>query len=430
MNNLVPELPAVLSSLGHEVKPEGGSYRIAGHGGLVFSLSGGKWLFNHFAGGKGGDAIDLIRRLHPEMTFAQAKALLDQAPKVEAMPEAAVQTSETLEARAAAASAALDAAPHVLEWLAVERGLEPATIARARLGCLAAYKNLPERLTIPVTDAQGRVKTIIYKALFLPDGYKGPRFYEERGCPKTPLILGALADRPVVIIESALDAWLLWQHAGGFCAFAALNGCRAQALPPIGSDIVLVALDSDEAGRTAAQALKTLITEKRPDVKALIWPVPQGYGKDPAEAWKAGLNLKQWLKDGIRLAESGETPPAGQTPCEAQAAPPATRPAQGRTPAPRRPFTMTKGLAWCLERKAALKAQGWTPEELFRRTARHAVRSVQGLAFFPTWQKGDLIETVLTASGAVVFYFKDRHRQYEQTAWPLKTAPWIRRPAP
>ncbi|MDY0191806.1 MAG: CHC2 zinc finger domain-containing protein [Desulfuromonas sp.] len=102
-------------------------------------------------------------------------------------------------------------------------------------------------------------------------------------------------DQPViVVVESQLDAILLDQFVGDLVGVLALGNSSARpddrahdALSR--ANLILVALDSDEAGQTAAE-------------KWLRWydttinsPVPTG--KDPSEAYQQGVDLRQWIID-------------------------------------------------------------------------------------------------------------------------------------
>ncbi len=72
-------------------------------------------------------------------------------------------------------------------------------------------------------------------------------------------------------------------------------------------------------------------------------------------------------------------------------------------------------LAWLKKNKEALRCNGWTAAELFRRN-----KSKQGLAWIGIWQRIDL-EPLLLAGGVIQFFLKDRGTI--QTARPKDMSP-------
>ena len=124
-----------------------------------------------------------------------------------------------------------------------------------------------------------------------------PRYYALPGSNGAQLIAGQ-GSMPVVV-ESELDALLLAQEAGGSITAIALgsaqnkpSGRAAQLIAD--AQKVLVALDSDEAGAKAYWQWwrRNVRQSKR-------WPVPAQYGKDPTEAYQAGMNIRNWLEEGL-----------------------------------------------------------------------------------------------------------------------------------
>jgi hypothetical protein len=130
----------------------------------------------------------------------------------------------------------------------------------------------------------------------------GPRYIIVSGSSSAPMVLGP--DKgAVVVVESELDALLLQQAAGDLCAVIALGS--AQARPDTATHellqntpLILVALDSDEAG--AKSAWQFWPSTYGPKVKR--WPCPAG--KDVSDAWLDGLNVRQWLIAGMFADEA------------------------------------------------------------------------------------------------------------------------------
>jgi hypothetical protein len=102
----------------------------------------------------------------------------------------------------------------------------------------------------------------------------------------------------VVVVESELDAILLNQEAGDLAGVVAMGSAQAkpdrithEALTR--AAVVLVALDSDDAGAKASWAFWPATYGKM----ARRWPCISG--KDPSAARLEGLDLRQWIIAGL-----------------------------------------------------------------------------------------------------------------------------------
>jgi hypothetical protein len=102
-------------------------------------------------------------------------------------------------------------------------------------------------------------------------------------------------DKPVsVLVESELDALLLHQEAGDLVNVISLG--NAQTRPDLGaaeflnqSQLILVALDADQAGATESWRWW-----KEHYRQAHRWPPV--VGKDPGDMWAEGVNLRTWIE--------------------------------------------------------------------------------------------------------------------------------------
>lgn len=99
-----------------------------------------------------------------------------------------------------------------------------------------------------------------------------------------------------VVVESELDAILLHQEASDICGVVGLGSAStrpdAAATERLQSAVhILVSLDADEAGAKASLWWRATFSQ------AETWPVPDG--KDPGEAFKAGVNLREWILAGM-----------------------------------------------------------------------------------------------------------------------------------
>ncbi len=128
-----------------------------------------------------------------------------------------------------------------------------------------------------------------------PEG--DPRYVIVPGSFMAPM-LWPTEIRLAVIVESELDGLLLYQEAGDMMNVVALGSAQgrpdnvtARLLEHM--DVILVALDFDEAGGKAAwQWWRKTYPEK-----VVRWPVPQG--KDPGDYFKSGGSVRAWLSVGF-----------------------------------------------------------------------------------------------------------------------------------
>jgi hypothetical protein len=155
---------------------------------------------------------------------------------------------------------------------------------------------LPRGLVIPRMEGEGVQRLRIRR----PEGE--PRYYVLPGSGSAPLYLGC-QHRAAVVVESELDAWALVAAAGDLVGAYGIGNSSAK--PDTESfarlralDLILVATDFDELDqkgeRAGAKAARWWM-ETFP--QADRWPVP--IGKDPGEAYGAGVNLRDWIKAGI-----------------------------------------------------------------------------------------------------------------------------------
>lgn len=125
-----------------------------------------------------------------------------------------------------------------------------------------------------------------------------PRYYVLPGSNMDCLVRPERG-RAYVVVEAELDAMLVEREAGDLAGVVALgNSSRRpnirthRALADAAA--VLVALDYDGAG------VKSGGWWERTYTHAKYWPVPEG--KDPAEAYQAGVDLREWVAEGLPAA--------------------------------------------------------------------------------------------------------------------------------
>ena len=229
-----------------------------------------------------------------------------------------------------------------LAWLAA-RGLDLAAVTRYRLGWNPGEKGkdlyrareawgletvlkddgkakklwIPLGLIIPyyVGDLLQRVR------IRRPEGE--PRYYLVPGSNMAPMILSSrdgaarVGGKAWVIVESELDA-LLIHHLAGDLAGAISQG-NSTAKPDAAASyvltsalVILVALDSDHAGMQASAWWQQHFPQSE------RWPVP--VGKDPGDAFKAGVDIRAWVKAGLPPVMT--LPPAAKPVAKPASAPP------------------------------------------------------------------------------------------------------------
>lgn len=288
--------------------------------------------------GNGGDAIQFLRDFDG-LTFRQAcerlgRALPDSRDlrSMKAKPKQAdwtprdpVEPEATWRGKAKSlvfwASEQLMANDAQMQWLA-DRGIGEDAVIKFWLGWLpedlyrgreswglSSVKNeesgkerplwLPEGLVIPWISGSAAVKLRIRR----PDPIKfGPRYYMVPGSASVTTLIrpeaaGQLVRREVyVIVESELDALMIHRQAGDVCGAVALGSNSAH--PDIeasrilaGAAVILNALDFDAAGSSERQWWEKHFQQSK------RWPAPRA--KDPGDAYKAGIDIRGWIKAGL-----------------------------------------------------------------------------------------------------------------------------------
>lgn len=157
---------------------------------------------------------------------------------------------------------------------------------------------LPRGLVIPwIVDGE-----VVKVRIRRPDPVKfGPRYYMLPGSASTTtLIRPAKKDdfkrEAYVVVESELDAFMIAVQAGYLVGAVALGSNSAhpdESAAPVlrKSTVILNALDYDVAGASERAWWAKHFPQSR------RWPVPQG--KDPGEAYQAGVDIRAWVRAGL-----------------------------------------------------------------------------------------------------------------------------------
>lgn len=303
-------------------------------------LCGGKDRFLFWPGrerffcrgcGKSGDIIDLLRS--DGFDYFEARNLVGKnAGLSQLAPDSSRNENDFAEphqewkrqakAFITASCDRLLSGDESLKWLSEKRLITKDSARRFMLGWnsqnryfdrrkwgLSAEKNaaghdkklwLPRGLVIPRYSSGGKLTglkirrpdsdledSLSVRYVFISGGLRSPAFY------------GQLRSS-FIIVESELDAVLLWQEAGDSVTPIATGGAMGKPDKPIIETLsqaqkLLVSLDRDQAGKRMARNWLATFSP------ALEWPIPKTFGKDHTEAMISGLNLSQWLKTGLNF---------------------------------------------------------------------------------------------------------------------------------
>jgi len=325
---------------------------------------------------------------------------------------------------------------------------------------------LPEGLVIPWARG-GRVVKIKIRR---PHPENGPasmrevKYYGVRGnagCfsvygrpkPGLPLV--------VIVVESELDAVLLWQELRrfGVVILAAPAGSKPDVVEAEilrRADLVLIALD---VARAVAEGEK----EEKAGPMASAWflehfpnsvrrPVPPSMGKDHGEAVAAGLSMRDWFLAALpnhilRLIDrpAVPAPPPAPTPSEepscvevpsprvesaekevraADLIPPRklgrSRRGSVRHDGPQHVASYKAGRAWILSRLDELLGKGWTRRTLFAAGRFSYPCGLWGLAWSSGWGDPRVKSVFLREDGVVVWTINEGGREIVQESRPKR----------
>ena len=311
-------LPEVLQSLGKEIVLSGANFQSKNHDSLKFFRQNGVWLYKWWSrNGEVGDSIQYLMR-HCLMSFPEAVAALSGLPitqrKAPADNKQHRHISEphnwktpkwqTESEKLIQFSRSCLSGPNGkerLSYLVQERGLQIETIRQRCLGWLPPKKQMPSKLVIPSYDSRGNLIRIRFR--MDKSGPEQGRYRIRKGSnPKAPFPINVASGKPIMILESELDAILVAQELGNHVGVLGM-GTTALKLDGAIADYlrqnipaILISLDNDQSGREkTAQLIKQF-------PHALDWPVPKRHGKDPGEAWKH-MCLRKWVESGLEKSE-------------------------------------------------------------------------------------------------------------------------------
>ncbi|WP_321367983.1 hypothetical protein [uncultured Desulfuromusa sp.] len=322
---------------GGEKDPHGHSDRME-----IFPNQGdyGTWFCRGCA--KGGDAIEYLI-FHDHMSFPAACELLGKElpeqieyrtpkppkqQKQEFTPREINTPEEIWQTKAgelvAHAHSQLRANDEQLAWLA-SRGISAASAHKHNLGWLPGEKGKPAYYRSRKSwGIQAKDKGSRPDSLWIPRGIVIPQIIDDKvqrlrirrpeadrelflpnrsyhvmpGSGQAPFLIYN-GQRVVTVIEAELDGIMIDEHAGDLTGILAIGNDSAK--PDAKShavlsmvDLILVALDFDKLKNGRRAGGQAWIWWNRSYRHAIRWPVP--VGKDPGDAFKEGLNIKDWIK--------------------------------------------------------------------------------------------------------------------------------------
>lgn len=305
-------LPGVLQSLGIEIVLSGANFQSKNHDSLKFFRQNGVWLYKWWSrNGEVGDGVQYLMR-HCLLSFPEAVAALSGSPITQQKAPADNQRHisepqkwktpkwQTEGKKLIQFSRSCLLKPNGkerLSYLMQERGLQIDTIRQRCLGWLPPKMQMPSKLVIPCYDSRGNLIRIRFR--MDKSGPEQERYRISKGSnPKDPFPINVASGKPIVILESELDAILIAQEVGELMGVLGMGTTALKFDGAIADYLIknipaiLISLDNDQSGR----AKTTRLIKQFPH--ALDWPVPKRYGKDPGEAWKH-MCLRKWVKSGL-----------------------------------------------------------------------------------------------------------------------------------
>ncbi|OGN56176.1 MAG: hypothetical protein A3D96_01825 [Chlamydiae bacterium RIFCSPHIGHO2_12_FULL_44_59] len=152
---------------------------------------------------------------------------------------------------------------------------------------------LPQGLVIPWISPEGKVLKINIRRLKWFEGDKYGKYIKTPGSMNCPAVYGDVSSSMGIILESEFDAILIQQEASDLVFCVATGGsCQPMDLSTDflirKADCLLFCPDVDQAGARFWSRLQRRYTN------GLLWPAP--IGKSPGDAFKLGINLREWIK--------------------------------------------------------------------------------------------------------------------------------------
>lgn len=264
-------LPVYLESRGYTLKREGGQYRVVGFGGLI--IEGNHWY--HFSSGRGGNAIDLLVKFFGMGFHEAVQELLSRGP-VNFPPKPLPDHQPHVEPEFRPPERASDNR-RVAIYLTRVRKLPP-TLVGWLIHKNLLYQDQKGNCVFPSYSRLGQPKGAFLRGTF--SNFKGlatgsDSRYAWHWPPETESSVSVVCESPIDALSLVSLRPFLRNHH-----LVSLNGCRWEALNTFLQEwpevrVVLLALDNDLVGRTAAEEFKTRL--KHMGYTAVLLLPPTGF---------------------------------------------------------------------------------------------------------------------------------------------------------
>lgn len=154
---------------------------------------------------------------------------------------------------------------------------------------------LPEGVVLPLIE-DGMVRKVKIRRYPYQANDSYPKYVELSGSSPFPVLLSYQPCQPCVIVEAEFDAMLLVQEVGDMCNCLVLGGAQKRPDKVLHEKLLkmpklLFALDFDEAGKNEYRFWRKVYPSLKP------WPTPKE--KSPGDAFVAGVDLREWISQGI-----------------------------------------------------------------------------------------------------------------------------------
>lgn len=161
---------------------------------------------------------------------------------------------------------------------------------------------LPKGIVIPTFEGNRPIKIKVRRDEWT-DGDKLPKYVEIPGSKRCPSVYGDRS-KPVIVVESELDAILIQQHVSDLVCCVALGGVSKKPDRDTHSwlqraRLILLSFDFDEPGKLG------MLRWFKAYPNARVWPSPDN--KSPGDAHQnTGLDIREWVISGLKCTGTME----------------------------------------------------------------------------------------------------------------------------
>jgi len=298
------DLPSTLQSMGFDLVSEGKNFYLREHDSLKFFKKDGMWLYKWWSRNEVGDGIQYLMN-HCGRDFHNAVIMLgghidhNSSKDNESFNDWIIKANKLI--KLARVKLFEPNGEKRLDYLINERGLNYGTIHKYHLGWLPEWRKMPSKIVIPCYRLNGDLIRVKFR-VDVPMS-NNERYRIMKGSNTSiPFASNICSNKPVIIVESELDAILIAQESGDHIGVIGLGGVGSNLTSKIIKylneliPLKLICLDNDNAGRTKTASLINVLQN------AYQWSIPEKYGKDPGEAHK-NMDIKTWILTGLNRKE-------------------------------------------------------------------------------------------------------------------------------